>query len=53
MAKYILEQTGAVNWMAIFALLTFFIVFAVSVLMVFRKNNPVMKRMEQLPLDED
>ena len=51
MAKYILE--GSFNWMAIFALLTFMFIFITSVIMVFRKNNPVIKRMENLPLDED
>ena len=52
MAKYILEQAGGMNWMAIFALLTFFIIFSISVIMVFRKNNLVIKRMENLPLED-
>ncbi|HMT52288.1 MAG: hypothetical protein KAX53_00510 [Saprospiraceae bacterium] len=53
MAKYILEGAGNINWMAIFALLTFVIIFTVSALLAFRKNNPVIKRMENLPLDDD
>lgn len=53
MAKYILEQTGNINWMAIFALITFFTIFTISALLAFRKNNPVIKRMENLPLDDD
>jgi len=53
MAKYILEGAGNINWMAIFALLTFVIIFTVSTLLAFRKNNPVIKRMENLPLDDD
>ncbi|MBK9737265.1 MAG: hypothetical protein IPO92_20870 [Saprospiraceae bacterium] len=52
MAKYILEQANGINWMAIFALLTFFTIFSLSVLMVCRKNNPVIKRMENLPLED-
>ena len=53
MAKYILEGAGNINWMAIFALLTFVIILTVSALLAFRKNNPVIKRMENLPLDDD
>ncbi len=52
MAKYILEQAGGINWMAIFALLTFFTVFSVSVWMVFRKNNSTIKHIENLPLED-
>jgi hypothetical protein len=53
MAKYILEGAGNINWMAIFALITFMSIFTISVIMAFRKNNPVIKRMENLPLDDD
>ena len=53
MAKYILEQAGGINWMAIFALLTFFFIFIISAWMAFRKNNPVIKRMENLPLEDE
>lgn len=53
MAKYILEGAGNINWMAIFALLTFMTIFTISALLAFRKNNPVIKRMENLPLEDD
>jgi len=53
MAKYILEGAGNINWMAIFALITFLTIFIISALMAFRKNNPIIKRMENLPLDDD
>jgi hypothetical protein len=53
MAKYILEGAGNINWMAIFALLTFMTIFTISAILAFRKNNPVIKRMESLPLDDD
>ena len=53
MAKYILEGAGNINWMAIFALITFLTIFILSVFMAFRKDNPDIKRMENLPLDDD
>ncbi len=53
MAKYILEGAGNINWMAIFALITFLIIFIMSAILAFRKDNPVIKRMENLPLDDD
>ncbi|MBK8516935.1 MAG: hypothetical protein IPL55_11855 [Saprospiraceae bacterium] len=53
MAKYILEQSGNINWMGIFALITFFTIFAISVVLAFKKDNQVIKRMERLPLDDD
>lgn len=53
MAKYILEGAGNINWMAIFSLLTFMVVFTVSAIMAFRKDNPVIRHMENLPLDEE
>ena len=53
MAKYILEGAGSINWMAIFALITFFFVFAMSVILVFHKNKSEIERMENLPLDDD
>jgi hypothetical protein len=53
MGKYILESAGNFNWMAIFALLTFMTIFTMSVVLTFRKNNPTIKRMENLPLEDD
>lgn len=53
MAKYILEGAGNINWMAIFSLLTFVTIFTISAILAFRKNNPLIKRMENLPLDDD
>ncbi len=53
MGKYILEQTGSYNWMAIFALFTFFIIFIVAIFMILRKNDPLMKHMQELPLEDD
>ncbi|MEZ4909749.1 MAG: hypothetical protein R2774_02690 [Saprospiraceae bacterium] len=53
MGKYILEQSGSYNWMAIFALITFFVVFIVAIFMLLRKNDPLMKHMQSLPLEDD
>lgn len=53
MAKYILEGAGSFNWMAIFALLTFVFVFTMSVILIFRKDKAEIKRMENLPLEDD
>ncbi len=53
MAKYILEGAGNINWMAIFSLLTFMTIFTVSALMAFRKDNPIIRKMENLPLEDE
>lgn len=53
MYKYILEQAGNINWMAIFALLTFMFIFITSVVVVFFKSKKSMDRMANLPLEED
>jgi len=53
MYKYILETAGNINWMALFALLTFMTIFLISVWMVFRDNKSYIERMSNLPLDED
>ena len=53
MAKYILEGAGNINWMAIFSLVTFLTVFIIGTLLAFRKDNPVIERMQNLPLDDD
>ena len=53
MAKYILEQAGNINWMAVFALLTFMTVFIISVVLVFRKDKEHITHMASLPLEDD
>jgi len=45
MAKYILEGAGSINWMAIFALITFVFVFTLSIV--------DLERLENLPLEDD
>jgi hypothetical protein len=53
MYKYILSEAGNINWMALFALLTFMFVFITSVIMIFRKNNDYINKMASLPLEDE
>jgi len=53
MYKYILEQAGNINWMALFALLTFCFVFGTSLWLVFRRDKQHLNHMANLPLEED
>ena len=53
MYKYILETAGDINWMALFALITFMAVFSVSVFMIFRKDKTTLRHIAQLPLSND
>lgn len=53
MYKYILEQAGNINWMALFALLTFVFIFSVSVVMIFFRSKGWVDHMASLPLDND
>jgi len=53
MYKYILESAGNINWMALFALLTFFFVFSVSIYMAFVKDKAELRHVAELPLSDD
>lgn len=53
MYKYLLQESGEINWMAIFALLTFVFVFGVAVYMIFRRDQKFIDHMANLPLDND
>lgn len=53
MYKYILESAGNINWMAIFALVTFFMMFSISAVAVFRKKKSFIDKMANMPLDLD
>ena len=53
MYKYILESAGNINWMALFALLTFVMVFMISVVMVFRRDKKALDHVAHLPLDTE
>jgi hypothetical protein len=53
MFKHILENAGSINWMAIGALITFFTVFVVSAILIFKKENSYLKKMSEMPLDKE
>lgn len=53
MYKYILESAGNINWMALFALLTFFIVFSMSIYLAFIKKSSDLDEIANLPLADD
>ena len=52
MFKHILESAGNINWMAISALITFAVIFMVSVVLVFKHNPAYIDRMASMPLDD-
>lgn len=53
MYKYILERAGEINWMAMFALMTFFFIFSLSAYLAFKKDRRELRRISDLPLLED
>ena len=53
MFKYLLEGAGDINWMAIFALITFFFIFLVSTVVVFMKNPAYIEKMANMPLEDN
>lgn len=53
MYKYILQSAGNINWMALFALLTFFIIFSMSIYLAFIKDKKALQHIANLPLAED
>ena len=54
MFKYILASgEESINWMAIFALITFVLIFTISAIAVFVKSKSYISHMESLPLDDD
>ncbi|MCB0555055.1 MAG: hypothetical protein KDD02_16005 [Phaeodactylibacter sp.] len=52
MFKYILESAGNINWMAISALLTFFVIFVVSAVLAFKRDPAFINKMANMPLDD-
>ena len=53
MYKYILETAGNINWMALFALLTFFTIFTMSLYLAFIKDSKDLEHIADLPLADD
>ena len=52
MFKHILSNAGNINWMAIFALLTFFFMFVISAVTIMRRNPGFIDKMSNMPLDD-
>ena len=52
MYKYILQNAGDINWMALFALLTFFILFVISAIAIFGRSKSYIDKMSHMPLDD-
>ena len=52
MYKYILQGAGDINWMALFALLTFFILFVISAVTILRSPKTFVDKMSNLPLQD-
>ena len=51
MAKYILADSG-INWLAIMALLTFFLIFSITLIMVFGRGRRSYEEVEKQPLED-
>ena len=52
MYKYILQGAGDINWMALFALLTFFSIFVISAIAIFGSSKAYIEKMSHMPLDD-
>ncbi len=53
MFKHILANAGDINWMAIFALLTFFLLFVISAVAIFGKSKAYISKMSRMPLEDN
>jgi cbb3-type cytochrome oxidase subunit 3 len=53
MYKHILESAGNINWMAIFALITFVLVFLIGSYTILRTDKEFIDRMSRMPLDDN
>ncbi len=53
MFKYLIQsQSGDLNWMAIFALVTFFTIFVMAIWLVLTRDRAFYDHMASLPLDD-
>lgn len=51
MFKYLLQGSG-INWMGVFVLVTFFVMFIITILTIWQRNPDFIKRMSNLPLED-
>lgn len=52
MAKYLLAGEN-INWLAIMALITFVIIFSLTLFMVIKRGSDSYKQVAELPLNDD
>lgn len=52
MFKYILQNEGDINWLAIVALVLFFAIFLLSTVWVITRKKDYVDKVSRLPLDE-
>ena len=52
MFKYILQGAGDINWMAILALVVFFVVFVVGSAWILTRKKDYVEKVSRLPLDD-
>mgnify|MGYP006048234023 CR=1 len=54
MFKHLLATTsGSINWMALFALITFFLIFSIVLFQVFFQKKKYVDYMANLPFEKD
>ncbi len=53
MYKYLLASGGDINWMALFALVTFVIIFLLGTFLAFKQGRSHFQHMASLPLDDE
>lgn len=53
MYKYIIETAGDFNWMAVFALITFFFIFSLGAVLAIRSDKKRIDYMARMPLEDD
>ncbi len=53
MYKYLLANAGEINWMALFALITFVTMFLIGSITALRRRKTHFQHMANLPLDDD
>jgi cbb3-type cytochrome oxidase subunit 3 len=53
MYKYILQSVENINWLAMAALVLFFVIFVASTVWIMTKRKGYIEYMSNLPLEED
>ncbi len=54
MFKYLLQNSGQdINWMALFALITFVVMFLIGTLTILSRNKGYIEKMSNMPLEDN